>query len=199
MLLKLHNEDEQGPPECWAAVIVALGWYWFRWLWQTSWSFPFLSHLLNQFLNQCLFLLVIAADGFVMEFAVDQWTMWRTSHLLHHFLFFLGVAADHFSWRHIPYLLVNEENQFFHTIMRLGNPAPSSWKYSPFNASSSVPKEEGNGHHVGALFPLFFWIILNLLMLLWQTWVWDFHGLGFFLVFGLGWWLEATSFIFLLP
>jgi hypothetical protein len=35
-------------------------------------------------------LLVVAgvtADGFVREFAVDQWTMWRTSHLLHHFLF----------------------------------------------------------------------------------------------------------------
>jgi hypothetical protein len=30
-----------------------------------------LSHLLNQFLFQ----LVVAADGFVMGFVVDQWTM----------------------------------------------------------------------------------------------------------------------------
>jgi hypothetical protein len=29
----------------------------------------------------------VAADGFVVEFVVDQWTMVRTSYLLHHFLF----------------------------------------------------------------------------------------------------------------
>uniref|UniRef100_A0A2N9J217 Uncharacterized protein n=1 Tax=Fagus sylvatica TaxID=28930 RepID=A0A2N9J217_FAGSY len=46
---KLHDEDEQGPPECWAAVVVALEWCWFGRPWQTSWSFPFLSHPLNQF------------------------------------------------------------------------------------------------------------------------------------------------------
>ncbi len=29
----------------------------------------------------------VAADDFVSEFAVDQWTMWRTNYLFHHFLF----------------------------------------------------------------------------------------------------------------
>jgi hypothetical protein len=35
------------------------------------------------------------------------------------FLVFIGVTAYHFSWRHIPYLLVNEENQPFTIIMKL--------------------------------------------------------------------------------
>ena len=30
------------------------------------------------------------------------------------FLVFIGVAADHFSWRYFPYLLVNEEDQPLH-------------------------------------------------------------------------------------
>ena len=57
-----------------------------------------------------------AADRLVMEFAVDHWTMWRTS-LLHLFLFLVGATADHFFWNHIVYLLVNEENQPFAIIM----------------------------------------------------------------------------------
>jgi hypothetical protein len=37
--------------------------------------------------SQSLLALADAADGFVVEFAVDQWTMARTSYLLHYFLF----------------------------------------------------------------------------------------------------------------
>jgi hypothetical protein len=40
------------------------------------------------------------------------------------FLVSIGVAADHFSWRHFPYLLVNEENQPFTIIMKLWKSAP---------------------------------------------------------------------------
>uniref|UniRef100_A0A2N9I7K7 Uncharacterized protein n=1 Tax=Fagus sylvatica TaxID=28930 RepID=A0A2N9I7K7_FAGSY len=33
---KLHVEDEQGPPECWAVVVAALEWWQLWWPWQTS-------------------------------------------------------------------------------------------------------------------------------------------------------------------
>jgi hypothetical protein len=56
---------------------------------------------------------------FVKEYAVDQWTMWRTSHLLHHFLLSLVLPQTIFSWRYFPYLLVNEESQPFIIIMKL--------------------------------------------------------------------------------
>ena len=56
---------------------------------------------------------------FVKEYAVDQWTKWRTSHFLHHFLLSLVPPQTIFSWRYFPYLLVNEESQPFITIMKL--------------------------------------------------------------------------------
>jgi hypothetical protein len=37
--------------------------------------------------SQSLLALANAADGFMVEFTVDQWTMARTSYLLHYFLF----------------------------------------------------------------------------------------------------------------
>ena len=114
------------------------------------------------------------------------------------FLVSIGAATDPFSGNK-PWLLVNEENQPSLIIMKPGNLPHQSWKYTSSDALSSAPKEEGNGHHVGAIFPFFFWNILNLLMLLWQTWIWDLNGLGFFLGFGLDWWLGAISFISLLP
>ena len=39
----------------------------------------------------------VAADRLVMEFAVDHWTVWRTS-LLHLFWFLVGATVDRFSW-----------------------------------------------------------------------------------------------------
>ena len=45
--------------------------------------------------------------------------MWRTSHLLHHFLLSLVLSQTIFSWRYFPYLLVNEKTQPFITIMKL--------------------------------------------------------------------------------
>ena len=56
---------------------------------------------------------------FVKEYAVDQWTKWRTSHFLHHFLLSLVPPQTIFSWRYFPYLLVNEESQPFIIIMKL--------------------------------------------------------------------------------
>ena len=47
------------------------------------------------------------------------------------FLVFIGVAADHFSWRHILYLLVNEENQPFAIIMKFWKSDSLSWKCLP--------------------------------------------------------------------
>jgi hypothetical protein len=90
---------------------------------------------------------------FVKEYAVDQWIMWRTSHLLHHFLLSLVLPQTIFSWRYFPYLLVNEESQPFIIIMKL-------WEVDfclgnvPFSASSSAPREEGKMVlHVGIIFP----------------------------------------------
>jgi hypothetical protein len=57
--------------------------------------------------------------SFVKEYDVDQWIMWRTSHLLHHFLLSLVLPQTIFSWRYFPYLLVNEESQPFIIIMKL--------------------------------------------------------------------------------
>jgi hypothetical protein len=36
VLPKFHDVEEQGPPECWAVVVVALEWWLPWWLWQTS-------------------------------------------------------------------------------------------------------------------------------------------------------------------
>ena len=56
--------------------------------------------------------------SFVKEYAIDQWTKWRTSHFLHHLLLSLVPLQTIFSWRYFPYLLVNEESQPFITIMK---------------------------------------------------------------------------------
>ena len=49
--------------------------------------------------SQSLLALADAADGFVVEFAVDQWTMARTSYQLPSSLFLvsIGAATDPFS------------------------------------------------------------------------------------------------------
>jgi hypothetical protein len=71
-------------------------------------------------------------------------------------------------------------------MMKSGNLPHQSWKCISFIVLSSTSKEEGKWASRGSHFPsLFFQIILNLLMLLWQTWIWDLNGLGFFLGFEL--------------
>jgi hypothetical protein len=47
----------------------------------------------------------VATDVFVREFAVDQWTMWRTSYLLHHFLFPLMLPQTILFWRRDCWLI----------------------------------------------------------------------------------------------
>ena len=53
-------------------------------------------------------------------------------------------------------MLVNGGNQPSLIIMKSGSLPHQPWKCISFIVLSSIPKEEGNGHHVGAIFPFFF-------------------------------------------
>jgi hypothetical protein len=57
LLPKFHDVEEQGPPECWAVVVVALELWW---LWQISQVFFSLDY-------HFLFQLSAAVDYFVMK------------------------------------------------------------------------------------------------------------------------------------
>jgi hypothetical protein len=93
---------------------------------------------------------------FVKEYAVDQWIMWRTSHFLHYFLFFIGVAADDFSWRYFPYLLVNKERATLHHNHEVLEICSLSWKYSPSAPRAPHQKRrEKWGFTWEPFFPLF--------------------------------------------
>ena len=87
------------------------------------------------------------------EFVVDQWTMWRTSHLLHHFLFPWMLSQTIFLE---VWLLVNEEIHTLPIIMKLGNLISSSWKCLP-SASRALHQErrERWGFTWEPFFPLF--------------------------------------------
>ena len=116
--------------------------------------FPFLSHLFNQFLNQCLFLLVVTADhfcGWVHRGPVDNVKDQPPSSS---FLVFIGVAADHFSWRYFPYLLVNEERATLSHNHEALEICSLPWKYS-LSAPWAPRQEKRENEASRGKFPLF--------------------------------------------
>ena len=133
----------------------------------------------------------VAADGFVSEFTVDQWTMWRTNYLLHHFLFPLMLRRPFFleAW-----LLVNKENQPLPIIIKLENLISLSWKC--LLSAPRAPHQERRerwGFTWEPLFPLFlnYFELSDVIladMSLWIEWA------GLLFGFGLNWWLKAISF-----
>jgi hypothetical protein len=72
------------------------------------------------------------------------------------FLVITGVAADHFSWRYFPYLLVNEERAalyFNHGALEI---CSLSWKHSPSARRAPRQKRRENGASRGSHFSLSF-------------------------------------------
>ena len=86
-------------------------------------------------------------------------------------------------------LLDNEKNQTSSAIMVLWDLFTTLGKISSHLPWAPHQKRRENGAFTWELSLSFSEIFLNLLMLLWQTWIWDLNGLGFFLGSGLmdGW------------
>ena len=93
---------------------------------------------------------------FVKEYAVGQWIMWRTSHLLHHFLSSLVLPQTIFLGGISQICWLMRQEQPFTMIMKL-------WKSAlclgniPLQRLELHAKREGKmGLHVRAIFPSFF-------------------------------------------
>ncbi len=71
------------------------------------------------------------------------------------FLVLVGVAVDGFPEGIYHDCWLIEKTSSFHNH-EAWESAYFILEIHPFNTSSSAPKEEGNGYHVGAIFPLFF-------------------------------------------
>ncbi len=119
--------------------------------------------------------------------------------LLHHFTFPNWYYRRCSSGGIYGGLLDNEKNQTSSTIMVLWDLFTTLGKISSHLPWAPHQKRRENGAFTWELSLSFSEIFLNLLMLLWQTWIWDLNGLGFFLGLGLmdGW--KPFLFIFLLP
>jgi hypothetical protein len=116
-----------------------------------------------------------AADRFVIEFAVDRWVIHRgpldgvedqppSSFLISGWCyrrpFFLG---------YFLYLMANGENQFFTMMIQLWE-SDGVLEMSPLQRLEHRAKRGGkNGFSKTTIFPLLFRIILNPLVLSWQT------------------------------
>jgi hypothetical protein len=72
------------------------------------------------------------------------------------FLVFIGVAADHFSWRYFPYLLVNEERAALSHNHEALEICSLPWKYSPSALRASRQEKRENEASCGKFPSLFF-------------------------------------------
>jgi hypothetical protein len=114
-----------------------------------------------------------AADRFMIEFAVDCWVIHRgpldgvEDQLPSSFLVLGCCCGRPFSLVYFPYLMANEENQFFTIMIQLWK-SDGVLEMSPFSALSTVPREEGKMAFPRQPFSLFFFeLLLNLLVLSW--------------------------------
>ena len=94
--------------------------------------------------------------SFVKEYAVNQWIMWRTSHLLHHFLLSLVLPQTIFLGGifHICWLMRKE--QPFTSIMKLWKSALCLGNIPLQCLELRAKRGEKMVLHVGVIFPSLF-------------------------------------------